>query len=144
MRAIKLPALCVSTDCSLMVHTRHLLVELRAQPELTASHSASPCVSVPQVQKASCSSAAAGEEAGGRKGTISQYFTTLHCPVCDELTQLGVCARCRSEPQRVAVTLHQDMRQWESQQDRLLKVRATGWTPKEPCHRSLPRAFLNM
>uniref|UniRef100_A0A7N9ANJ2 DNA polymerase zeta catalytic subunit n=1 Tax=Mastacembelus armatus TaxID=205130 RepID=A0A7N9ANJ2_9TELE len=58
----------------------------------------------------------------GRKGTISQYFTTLHCPVCDELTQLGVCSRCRAEPQRVAVTLCQDMRQWESQQDQLLKI----------------------
>uniref|UniRef100_A0A3Q3F7Z7 DNA polymerase zeta catalytic subunit n=1 Tax=Labrus bergylta TaxID=56723 RepID=A0A3Q3F7Z7_9LABR len=58
----------------------------------------------------------------GRKGTISQYFTTLHCPVCDELTQLGVCSRCRAEPQRVAVTLYQDMRQWESQQEQLLKI----------------------
>lgn len=64
-----------------------------------------------------------GGEEVGRKGTISQYFTTLHCPVCDELTQLGVCLRCRAEPQRVAVTLYQDMRQWESQQDQLLKVR---------------------
>lgn len=77
-----------------------------------------------QIQKASCSAAAAaGGEEVGRKGTISQYFTTLHCPVCDELTQLGVCSRCRADPQRVAVTLHQDMRQWESQQEQLLKVR---------------------
>nr|XP_046229616.1 DNA polymerase zeta catalytic subunit isoform X2 [Scatophagus argus] len=76
---------------------------------------------LPRIQKASCSSAVGGEELG-RKGTISQYFTTLHCPVCDELTQLGVCSRCRAEPQRVAVTLHQDMRQWESQQDQLLKI----------------------
>ncbi|XP_051265819.1 DNA polymerase zeta catalytic subunit isoform X2 [Dicentrarchus labrax] len=76
---------------------------------------------LPRIQKASCSSAMGGEE-GGRKGTISQYFTTLHCPVCDELTQLGVCSRCRAEPQRVAVTLYQDMRQWESQQDQLLKI----------------------
>ncbi|XP_041831754.1 DNA polymerase zeta catalytic subunit isoform X2 [Melanotaenia boesemani] len=76
---------------------------------------------LPRVQKASCSSVLGGEE-GGRKGTISQYFTTLHCPVCDELTQLGVCSRCRTEPQRVAVTLYQEMRQWESQQDHLLKI----------------------
>ena len=68
---------------------------------------------------------ARGEEVG-RKGTISQYFTTLHCPVCDELTQLGVCASCRAEPQRVAVTLYQDMRLWESQQDQLLKVKGHG------------------
>ncbi|XP_035472931.2 DNA polymerase zeta catalytic subunit [Scophthalmus maximus] len=76
---------------------------------------------LPRIQKASCSAAAGGEE-WVRKGTISQYFTTLHCPVCDELTQLGVCSRCRAEPQRVAVTLYQDIRQWESQQDQLLKV----------------------
>ncbi|RVE55860.1 hypothetical protein OJAV_G00230390 [Oryzias javanicus] len=75
---------------------------------------------LPRVQKASCS-AASGDEVG-RKGTISQYFTTLHCPVCDELTQLGVCSECRAEPQRVAVTLYQDMRQWESQQEQLLKI----------------------
>ncbi|KAM7395002.1 hypothetical protein PAMA_006648 [Pampus argenteus] len=76
---------------------------------------------LPRIQKASCSAAVAGEEVG-RKGTISQYFTTLHCPVCDDLTQLGVCSRCRAAPQRVAVTLYQDMRQWESQQEQLLKI----------------------
>uniref|UniRef100_A0A8D0DBP9 DNA polymerase zeta catalytic subunit n=1 Tax=Sander lucioperca TaxID=283035 RepID=A0A8D0DBP9_SANLU len=76
---------------------------------------------LPRIQKASNSSAVGGEEVG-RKGTISQYFTTLHCPVCDELTQLGVCSQCRAEPQRVAVTLYQDMRQWESQQDQLVKI----------------------
>lgn len=75
-----------------------------------------------QIQKTSCSSVAYGEVAR-RKGTISQYFTSLHCPVCDELTQLGVCSRCRAEPQRVAVTLHQDMRQWENQQDQMLQVK---------------------
>uniref|UniRef100_A0A8C7DK18 DNA polymerase zeta catalytic subunit n=1 Tax=Oncorhynchus kisutch TaxID=8019 RepID=A0A8C7DK18_ONCKI len=71
---------------------------------------------IPRVQKASCSTVAE------RKGTISQYFTTLHCPVCDELTQLGVCTSCRGEPQRVAITLNQDMRLWESQQDQLLQI----------------------
>lgn len=79
-----------------------------------------------QIQKASCSSMAYGEEAR-RKGTISQYFTTLHCPVCDELTQLGVCSGCRADPQRVAVTLYQDMRQWESQQDQMLQVKWRIW-----------------
>ncbi|XP_056151151.1 DNA polymerase zeta catalytic subunit isoform X2 [Lampris incognitus] len=77
---------------------------------------------LPRIHKASGSTAAGGGEEVGRKGTISQYFTTLHCPVCDELTQLGVCARCRAEPQRVAVTLYQDIRQWESQQEQLLKI----------------------
>lgn len=79
-----------------------------------------------QIQKASCSFVAYGEEAR-RKGTISQYFTTLHCPVCDELTQLGVCCRCRADPQRVVVTLHQDMRRWESQQEQMLQVKWRSW-----------------
>ncbi|KAJ8385944.1 hypothetical protein AAFF_G00179060 [Aldrovandia affinis] len=35
---------------------------------------------------------------------------------------LGVCGRCRAEPQRVAVTLHQELRLWESQQEQLLKI----------------------
>lgn len=84
-----------------------------------------------QIQKASCSAVPGGEEVT-RKGTISQYFTTLHCPVCDELTQLGVCSRCRADPQRVAVTLHQDMREWERQQDQLLKVRSTRMSIQTP------------
>lgn len=77
---------------------------------------------LPRVQKIWSTGVCGGGEEGTRKGTISQYFTTLHCPVCDELTQLGVCERCRAEPQLVAVTLHQDLRLWESQQDQLLKV----------------------
>lgn len=79
-------------------------------------------VFIAQVQRAwSVTGSGRGEE-GTKKGTISQYFTTLHCPVCDELTQLGVCVRCRAEPQCVAVHLNQDLRLWESQQDQLLKV----------------------
>ncbi|KAJ0061296.1 hypothetical protein NL108_014829, partial [Boleophthalmus pectinirostris] len=76
---------------------------------------------LPRVQKAWCSSAGGGSLEAGRKGTISQYFTTLHCPVCDQLTQLGVCSSCRSQPQRVAVTLWSNLRDCESQQDDLLQ-----------------------
>ncbi|XP_072300034.1 DNA polymerase zeta catalytic subunit isoform X2 [Eucyclogobius newberryi] len=77
---------------------------------------------LPRVQKAWCSSAGGGSIEAGRKGTISQYFTTLHCPVCDQLTQLGVCSSCRSQPQRVAVTLCSDLRDSESKQDGLLQM----------------------
>ena len=75
-----------------------------------------------QVQKASLW----GASEVGRRGTISQYFTSLHCPVCQQLTQLGVCSACRADPQRVAVTLNQDVRRWEAQQDQLLQVRLGG------------------
>lgn len=88
---------------------------------------------IAQVQKAWSSEGGGGGDEGIRKGTISQYFTTLHCPVCDELTQLGVCERCRAEPQRVAVHLHQELRLWENQQDQLLKVRGHVFLVLE-CH----------
>ncbi|XP_078398731.1 DNA polymerase zeta catalytic subunit isoform X4 [Cetorhinus maximus] len=74
---------------------------------------------LPRVQKAFST---ARNEQDGRKGTISQYFTTLHCPACDELTQLGICSKCRSNPQQVAVILHQEIQEWEWKQAQLLKI----------------------
>ncbi|KAK7907545.1 hypothetical protein WMY93_016157 [Mugilogobius chulae] len=77
---------------------------------------------LPRVQKAWCSSAVGDSVEARRKGTISQYFTTLHCPVCDQLTQLGVCSSCRSQPQLVAVTLSADLRDSERQHDELMQI----------------------
>ncbi|NXA54879.1 REV3L polymerase, partial [Nothocercus julius] len=74
---------------------------------------------LPRIQRAAC---AAHGEREGRKGTISQYFPTLQCPVCEELTQLGVCARCRSQPQHVAVILQQEIRELERKQEQLGKI----------------------
>ncbi|NXH09862.1 REV3L polymerase, partial [Bucco capensis] len=74
---------------------------------------------LPRIQKAA---SAARSELEGRKGTISQYFTTLHCPVCDELTQHGICHKCRSQPQHVAVILNQEIRELERKQQQLLKI----------------------
>ena len=39
------------------------------------------------------------------RGTLGQYFSTMHCPVCHQLTVEGVCAKCKTQPQKVAVTL---------------------------------------
>ncbi|XP_036025131.1 DNA polymerase zeta catalytic subunit isoform X2 [Onychomys torridus] len=74
---------------------------------------------LPRIQKATSSSRS---ELEGRKGTISQYFTTLHCPVCDDLTQHGICSRCRSQPQHVAVILNQEIRELERKQEQLVKI----------------------
>ncbi|XP_031203625.1 DNA polymerase zeta catalytic subunit isoform X2 [Mastomys coucha] len=74
---------------------------------------------LPRIQKAASSSRS---ELEGRKGTISQYFTTLHCPVCDDLTQHGVCSKCRSQPQHVAVILNQEIRELERKQEQLVKI----------------------
>ena len=45
------------------------------------------------------------ERAKRARGTLGQYFSTIHCPVCHQLTIEGVCAKCKAEPQKVAVTL---------------------------------------
>ncbi|XP_045429043.1 DNA polymerase zeta catalytic subunit isoform X3 [Pipistrellus kuhlii] len=74
---------------------------------------------LPRIQKATSSSRSDPE---GRKGTISQYFTTLHCPVCDDLTQHGICSKCRSQPQHVAVILNQEIRELERKQEQLVKI----------------------
>ncbi|XP_057595199.1 DNA polymerase zeta catalytic subunit isoform X3 [Hippopotamus amphibius kiboko] len=74
---------------------------------------------LPRIQKATSFSR---NEPGGRKSTIAQYFTTLHCPVCDDLTQHGICSKCRSQPQHVAVILNQEIRELECQQEQLVKI----------------------
>ncbi|XP_062896817.1 DNA polymerase zeta catalytic subunit isoform X1 [Mobula hypostoma] len=85
---------------------------------------------LPRVQKVL---SAVRSEPDARKGTISQYFTTLHCPVCDQLTQLGICSKCRSNPQQVSVILHQEIREWEWKQAQLLKIcrNCTGCVDKQ-------------
>ncbi|KAM4771033.1 DNA polymerase zeta catalytic subunit [Rhinophrynus dorsalis] len=74
---------------------------------------------LPRIQKAFST---VRNEQDARKGTISQYFTTLHCPICDELTQHGICSRCRSQPQHVVVILNQEIRELEQTQDQLAKL----------------------
>lgn len=52
---------------------------------------------------------------GGRKprGTIGQYFATMHCPVCEQLTVEGVCPQCEKDPAKVATTLSVRMKEAE-------------------------------
>ncbi|KAJ7341843.1 hypothetical protein JRQ81_007346 [Phrynocephalus forsythii] len=88
---------------------------------------------LPKIQKAAT---APHIEQEGRKGTISQYFSTLHCPVCDELTQHGICNKCRSQPQRVLVVLNQDIRELERKHEHLVKIckNCTGCLDRQiPC-----------
>ncbi|XP_070589453.1 DNA polymerase zeta catalytic subunit [Erythrolamprus reginae] len=74
---------------------------------------------LPRIQKVSTMSRTEQE---CRKGTISQYFTTLHCPVCDELTQHGICNKCRSQPQHVIVMLNQEIRELERKHEQIIKI----------------------
>ncbi|KAM4041549.1 DNA polymerase zeta catalytic subunit [Anomaloglossus baeobatrachus] len=77
---------------------------------------------LPRIQKAYSAYSTMRNELDARKGTISQYFTTLHCPICDELTQHGICSKCRSQPQHVLVILNQEIRELEHRQDHLVKL----------------------
>ncbi|XP_071956758.1 DNA polymerase zeta catalytic subunit-like [Antedon mediterranea] len=43
--------------------------------------------------------------AESKQGTISQYFNTMNCEICDQLTKTGICASCRKNTQNVATTL---------------------------------------
>ncbi|KAK2146298.1 hypothetical protein LSH36_617g00013 [Paralvinella palmiformis] len=55
-------------------------------------------------------------------GTISQYFTTLTCPVCEETTTQGTCQSCQSDPQRVAVVINSRIRNWQRTFYQLIRV----------------------
>ena len=48
------------------------------------------------------------------QGTLGQYFATVHCLICNELTNEGVCLRCRGDPQKVATMLSQQIHDLES------------------------------
>uniref|UniRef100_A0A8D2JBW4 DNA polymerase zeta catalytic subunit n=1 Tax=Varanus komodoensis TaxID=61221 RepID=A0A8D2JBW4_VARKO len=88
---------------------------------------------LPRIQKATTT---AHVEQESRKGTISQYFTTLHCPVCDDLTQHGICNKCRSQPQHVVVILNQEIRELERKHEHLVKIckNCTGCLDRQiPC-----------
>ncbi|KAJ6660281.1 hypothetical protein lerEdw1_017981 [Lerista edwardsae] len=74
---------------------------------------------LPRIQKAATTS---HNEQENRKGTISQYFTTLRCPVCDELTQHGICSKCRNQPQHVVAILNQEIRELERKHEHLVKI----------------------
>ena len=43
--------------------------------------------------------------AGRGGGTISRYFTSLSCPVCEELTNSGLCGACGRDKQRAELIL---------------------------------------
>ncbi|KAG8252327.1 DNA polymerase zeta catalytic subunit, variant 2 [Homalodisca vitripennis] len=50
---------------------------------------------------------------GGRKATISQYFVTCNCAVCESVTTSGVCPTCQQQPQRLSTTLAEKVQVWE-------------------------------
>ncbi|XP_013401408.1 uncharacterized protein LOC106167234 [Lingula anatina] len=57
-----------------------------------------------------------------KKGTISQYFNNINCPVCGELTKQGVCGQCQTDPQTAVTVLNSRILKWERTQQQLLKI----------------------
>ncbi|ELU09367.1 hypothetical protein CAPTEDRAFT_153186 [Capitella teleta] len=49
-----------------------------------------------------------------KKETISQYFSSLYCPICDGTTNHGTCDKCSTDPQRATVILGTRIRIYES------------------------------
>ena len=65
------------------------------------------------------------EDPSSRKGTIGQYFTSMHCPICENLTNDGICKECRKSPHQVALTLSSRIHQAERKYVNICQVRYT-------------------
>lgn len=61
-----------------------------------------------------------------KQGTISRYFVSLNCPVCEEITNSGICAECKNDRQRTALVLGTRIRLAESSYSRISQVGCCG------------------
>ncbi|XP_071136539.1 uncharacterized protein [Mytilus edulis] len=57
-----------------------------------------------------------------RKGTISQYFSSSNCPVCEKATNQNICDSCMQDPQKVTTVLNSRIRKWEKVHYRMLEI----------------------
>ncbi|KAH3835832.1 hypothetical protein DPMN_109198 [Dreissena polymorpha] len=67
-----------------------------------------------------------------KKGTISQYFATSNCPICDGQTKQSICRNCLNDPQMVCVTLNDRINKWECVYSNVMKVCGTCTGTSEP------------
>lgn len=58
------------------------------------------------------------------QGTISQYFGTIECIACGEMTREGVCQQCRGQPQTVLTILGSKIRSIDRSYNQLREVRS--------------------
>lgn len=59
---------------------------------------------------------------GHKKSTISQYFETVNCTVCSQVTNIPVCHDCKEDKQKMAVVLHEKIRKLEKNYHGVRKV----------------------
>ncbi|KAL8581748.1 hypothetical protein ACOMHN_043166 [Nucella lapillus] len=77
---------------------------------------------MPKVIRLSPHVAPAATAQHSKQGTISQYFVTSDCLVCERQTKEAVCASCRQDPQLVTLTLASRSASYEALQHRLAQV----------------------
>ena len=56
------------------------------------------------------------------QGTISHYFNSSHCPICQKLTNQKICRQCKSNPQETIVNLAARIRMTERRHIQLTEV----------------------
>lgn len=56
------------------------------------------------------------------QGTIGQYFATIHCVVCGQLSMNSVCSLCTTDQQKVATTITNRIQSSEVSYHQLLLV----------------------
>ncbi|XP_022100801.1 uncharacterized protein LOC110984687 isoform X2 [Acanthaster planci] len=61
----------------------------------------------------------------GKKGTISQYFASLNCVVCEKVTKETLCSDCKAKGQVTATALMSQVQQWQLVQQGMAKICAS-------------------
>ncbi|XP_071818490.1 uncharacterized protein [Apostichopus japonicus] len=73
-------------------------------------------------------------KSNARKGTISQYFCSLNCAICDQLTKTGLCDDCRRQPQLASAVLNRRIQDHQRAWIHLTKIcrSCSGFAEHEP------------
>lgn len=57
-----------------------------------------------------------------RKQTLSQYFFSTNCILCNKLSQNGFCGQCEQNPQYIVTQLNHLLSKWTKKQHDLTTV----------------------
>ncbi|XP_071479193.1 DNA polymerase zeta catalytic subunit-like [Diadema antillarum] len=77
---------------------------------------------LPRVMHVNTAPTKAKSSGNTRKGTISQYFSSLNCAGCDRLTKSGLCESCKASPQTTVTSLMRRVQQWDRARVQINKV----------------------
>lgn len=59
-----------------------------------------------------------------RKQTLSQYFFSRNCILCNKLSQHGFCDQCQKNPQYIILQLNHLLSKWTKKQQDLRTVKS--------------------